>query len=218
MMFLFATFHDVYLTEVANQCDACQAKAPLRCLLKTWPRTQQHGRKAGAWLHSGFRLRSLIWIEQSKLQELSMKTFQAQHSNSLTIYLACLYFFKWNDVFILSGGSDSGLGKCSSSVGLCNSPALLLCSSVALTPGQHLKLGPGPVCSGRVYAFQRSSDRNGCSWRNRSPASGPRPSSAHAGLFTVKRTHLLGLAHVWPGRLWYTHAFIRILLITDGRL
>lgn len=116
------------------------------------------------------------------------------------------------------GRSASFLEMCSSSVGLCNSPALILCSRVALTPGQHRNLGPAPVCSGRVYAFQSSSARNGCSWRNCSSASGLQPPSAHAGLFTAKRTYLLGPEPAWPGRSWETRAFLRILLITDGRL
>lgn len=78
------------------------------------------------------------------------------------------------------GRSASGLEKCSTSLGLCNNPALLLCSRVALTPGQHPKLGPAPVCSGRLSAFRRSSDQNGCSWRKCSSASGLFTAKAHA--------------------------------------
>lgn len=213
--FLFVTFHDICWTEVAqplrrkpDQGGAMLLAENVAQDLTTW--TLSWSLSADC-LHSGFKLCSLIWTKQSKLQELSTNTFQAQPSSSLKIHLECVHFFILSSIKYKNrnlGRSVSGLDKCSSSVRLRNSPALFLCSRVALTPGQHLKLGPGPVWSGRVYAFQSSSGRNGCSWRNCSSASGP---------FTGKRTHLLGLERVWPGRLRYVHAFIWILLITDGR-
>lgn len=63
-----------------------------------------------------------------------MKTFQAQRSNSSTIYLACVHYFKWNYLFILSFLKDK-IGTLVEATlvwisapllwGLCNSPALV---------------------------------------------------------------------------------------------
>lgn len=99
------------------------------------------------------------------------------------------------------GISDCALNKCSTSVAFYNRAALFPRSRVVLTPGQHLKLGARPVCSGRACAFQRSSERRGCSWTRRRPL---------ARLFTGNCAHLLGLEHVRPSRSRRTHAFIQV--------
>lgn len=109
------------------------------------------------------------------------------------------------------GRRDSTLNKRSIYVELYNRRALFPRSRVVLTPGQYLKLGLRPVCSGRVGAFQRSSDRRGCSCSSCSSASVSPPPLARAGLFMVNCTHLLRLEHVWPSRLWYAHTFIQVV-------
>lgn len=53
--------------------------------------------------------------------------------------------------------------------------------------GSAPKLGNGPVCSGRVGMFQRNSDQNvaACFQSDCSATSGPQPSLAYTGLYTV---------------------------------
>lgn len=112
---------------------------------------------------------------------------------------------------------------------LYNRAALFPCSTVALTLGQHPKIGNRPVCSGRVSLFQRNSllkvrpKTAVCFQWSCSSTSAPQPSFAWLytvyHVYTCEGSRVCAEASVCVGQQVIVEARLySVSLITDGRL